>query len=134
MLYHSTLSTNPYKRLAEQLIDIKREYDREQRDIVKQVLDVAATFTQPFLSFSALLAEMDLYVAMATASANRRYTRPRVLPLGSGVIKMKQARHPCIEALDGTTEFIANDVELVSGKSNVAIITGPNMVSIRYSN
>jgi hypothetical protein len=36
------------------------------------------------------------------------------------------ARHPCLEAQDSVA-FIANDVNMVRGESNMQIITGPNM-------
>ena len=39
------------------------------------------------------------------------------------------ARHPCVELMDSTSQFIANDYDLIRDKSSFQIITGPNMVS-----
>lgn len=46
--------------------------------------------------------------------------------IGSGDMIVKEARHPCLEVQDDVS-FIANDVEMVKGKSEFLIITGPNM-------
>jgi DNA mismatch repair protein MSH2 len=50
----------------------------------------------------------------------------QVLPMGSGVLELKQSRHPCLEQIS-LSPFIPNDVGMQAGKSNLQIITGPNM-------
>ena len=42
----------------------------------------------------------------------------------------QSARHPCVELMDSTSQFIANDYDLIRDKSSFQIITGPNMVSL----
>lgn len=38
------------------------------------------------------------------------------------------ARHPCVELMDSMQQFIANDYDLIQGRSSFQVITGPNMV------
>ena len=45
----------------------------------------------------------------------------------TGVIDIKDGRHPVVERMIENDMFIANDTYLDNGKSRVSIITGPNM-------
>jgi hypothetical protein len=56
------------------------------------------------------------------------YTRPFILPRGSGLLRLCDARHPCVELMDDM-QFISNSYDLKKGESNFQIITGPNMVA-----
>jgi len=61
-------------------------------------------------------------------SAPKQYVKPKLVAAGEGDIILKQARHPCLEMMDdNTNSFIPNDVSLIRGKSQLQIITGPNM-------
>jgi DNA mismatch repair protein MSH2 len=81
-----------------------------------------------FGKMNSLITELDCYLALAHVAANAptAWVRPTMLPMGSKVLKMEGARHPCLEAISSAT-FIPNDVDMVKGESNVQIITGPNM-------
>jgi DNA mismatch repair protein MSH2 len=112
------------------------EYQKQQADIVAKVVEVAATYAQPFESLSQLLAELDLFTCMAHVSSIQRYIRPTVLPLKSGIIRLTRARHPCLEVVEGASvigQFIANDVNMEADKSNVQIITGYAALSFSFN-
>ena len=77
----------------------------------------------------AIEAQLDVLVSFATASSNapEPYVRPKILPKGSGVIRLPQARHPVLEVQDDVN-FIANDAAFdKENGSFFHIITGPNM-------
>ncbi len=71
------------------------------------------------------IATLDVITALANVAADNRYIRP-VVNLSS-VIKLKDSRHPVVEALLKDTPFVPNDVYLDNEGDRVAIITGPNM-------
>lgn len=74
-----------------------------------------------------LIAELDVLVSFATASStvsNQTWVRPHLVEKGD--LRLIDSRHPLIEALDAS-RCIANDCEMIKGKSNLQIITGPNM-------
>ncbi len=71
------------------------------------------------------VATLDVLVSLANVASANRYTKPEVNL--SSVIRLKDSRHPVVEALLDTTPFVPNDVFLDSDSNRVAIITGPNM-------
>ena len=104
------------------------EYDREERKLVAQAVATVATYARVLEALIEVIAEVDLLAALANVCVNAPlpYVQPEVLAMEEGIIDMKQARHPCMETMDGVS-FIPNDVLLQRGQSHLQIITGPNM-------
>ena len=71
------------------------------------------------------IAQLDVLVSLADVAASNRYVKPEVNL--SSVVRLKDSRHPVVEALLDTTPFVPNDVFLDNDSNRVAIITGPNM-------
>lgn len=71
------------------------------------------------------VAVLDVIVSLANVASSNRYTKPEVNL--SSVIRLKDSRHPVVEALLDSTPFVPNDVFLDNDANRVAIITGPNM-------
>ena len=66
-----------------------------------------------------------MLVSLANVAADNRYTRPEISQ--SSVIRLKDSRHPVVEALLDNAMFVPNDVLLDNMENRIAIITGPNM-------
>ena len=71
------------------------------------------------------IATLDVLVSLANVASDNRYTKPDVTQ--GTAIRLKDSRHPVVEALLDTTLFVPNDVFLDSFENRIAIITGPNM-------
>ncbi|CAI5759568.1 unnamed protein product [Candida verbasci] len=99
------------------------EYNKKQRDLIKEVLSITLTYQSVFTELSLNLAHVDLISSFANAAmiAPTAYVKPT---FGEEMI-LKESRHPLLELQDDIN-FIANDVELNNGKSFI-VITGPNM-------
>ena len=134
--------------------DLAREYSETQKDVVDKVLNIAKGYAPIFATLSTLYADLDAFASLAHVAVNSSppYVRPTLLPRSSecnssssssasamtdenrnadgsnivSAIRLRGARHPCLEVQQGES-FIANDIELVKGKSNVQIVTGPKM-------
>ena len=74
---------------------------------------------------AALLAEIDVYLSLATVASKNQYVRPEVDE--SDVIEIRDGRHPVVEQFVKDTYFVPNDVTLDTGKNRLMLITGPNM-------
>ncbi|ANB12773.1 mismatch repair ATPase MSH2 [Sugiyamaella lignohabitans] len=116
------------KQFNEEYTELDTEYRRTQSSLVREVVNIAATYCTVLESLSTVLAHLDLIVSFAhvSAFAPSPYVRPKMHERHSGNTILRQARHPCMEVQDEVT-FIPNDVELIRGESDFLIITGPNM-------
>ncbi|MBR5135375.1 MAG: DNA mismatch repair protein MutS [Clostridia bacterium] len=70
------------------------------------------------------IARLDVLCSFAETAVKHHYTRP--IMEDSGVIQIKDGRHPVVEDLQNTP-FVPNDTMLDSDENRVAVITGPNM-------
>ncbi|MBR6322149.1 MAG: DNA mismatch repair protein MutS, partial [Lachnospiraceae bacterium] len=74
---------------------------------------------------AAALAALDALASFAYAAERFRYVRPKINERGRIVIK--GGRHPVIEQMIRSEQFVPNDTLLDTDANRVAIITGPNM-------
>jgi DNA mismatch repair protein MSH2 len=129
ILKNGTHFTTPIlERIADRYLTIEREYHEKQQELVDKALATALTYLPLIESVAVLVSEIDVLQSFAQAAAlsPNGYIRPTILPRGSGILKLHNARHPCVELMDNVT-FIANDYEMIRDESNFQIITGPNM-------
>ena len=124
-VYFTTSALQTMRREFDQMSD---NYNRTQSGLVQEVVSVASSYIPVVEKLAAVLAHMDVIVALAHVSvhAPTSYTRPKMHVRGTGNTILKGARHPCMEMQDDVN-FIENDVSLIRNESEFCIITGPNM-------
>ncbi|KAJ8701458.1 MSH2 protein [Pleurotus ostreatus] len=121
-------TTSDLKELAEEYVTYTAQYSKTQSSVVKQVVEIAATYTPVLDLLDTVIAPLDVIVSFAHVSVNapEPYVKPTVVERGSGNLILRDARHPCLEVQDDIS-FIPNDIEMIRDKSEFQIITGPNM-------
>jgi len=77
------------------------------------------------LKTSRAVAALDALQSLAQAAEENRYCRPQVS--ASETIKIEEGRHPSLDLTMPARTFIPNDTLLNCSKSQIHIITGPNM-------
>lgn len=85
--------------------------------VLKQVERIKITATD--------LAELDVYCSNAAVSGEQGYTRPEIDR--SGIISVKNCRHPVVERFLDGGYFVPNDCLLDGNANRLMLITGPNM-------
>ncbi|GMF08700.1 unnamed protein product [[Candida] boidinii] len=100
-------------------------------DVVKEIITISSTYSPIFINLNILLSKLDVLNSFAHISSISPipYIKPKIihgLNDNNRVFKLKDSRHPCLEAQDDIT-FIANDIDLVKDNKEFSIITGPNM-------
>ena len=85
-------------------------------------------YLDPMQTLNNLVSELDIFLSFAAValSAQNEYVRPKLHALGSGILRLRDARHPCLELQEGV-HFIPNDAEFFRDQKTFCILTGPNM-------
>lgn len=84
-----------------------------------------AAETDPIQRTADAVAQLDVLAAFAERALARQYVRPIVTD--NLTLRLKDSRHPVIEALPGAERFVPNDAWLDGDANQLVIITGPNM-------
>ncbi|MBS5196931.1 MAG: DNA mismatch repair protein MutS [Clostridiales bacterium] len=71
------------------------------------------------------VAAIDVLASLSLVAQRNNYVRPKIN--NTGVIDIKNGRHPVVEQMIENDMFIANDTYLDNQKKRISIITGPNM-------
>jgi DNA mismatch repair protein MutS len=109
-----------------------RLIEREQELLKKIVHDILEDST-PLYELAEQLAEVDVLSGWAQLAKRWDYCKPEIID--DCAIVIREGRHPVVEKiikeseqmLAGMRDFIANDTELSSIETQIALITGPNM-------
>lgn len=137
-------TTKELQTTSQEYTQLSQSYNLKQRELVREILSISLTYSTVFTTLALTLSHLDVITAFANSAifAPTPFTQPILHPLAANSecgefterqIRLKNARHPVLEAQDDIN-FIANDVMMSNhgeseerlGKS-FAIITGPNM-------
>lgn len=122
-------TTTKIKELNDEFRTLSDQYNAQQSDLVREVIDIAASYCGPLEQLNVNIATLDVIVSFAHVSANapEPYVRPQLTEKGKDArVEVQAARHPVLEVQEDVS-FIPNDVEMVPGESEFLVITGPNM-------
>ena len=117
--------TEELKNLENQILGaeekvVSLEYDlftKIREEIAKNVIRLQKTAT--------MVSTLDVLASFAQVAEDMNYCMPQVD--NSGIIDIKGGRHPVIEKMLGTGEFVENDTYLDKDENRLSIITGPIM-------
>lgn len=97
-------------------------------DAFRRLVGQVAASADRLLDAARAVAVADVLASLAEVAVARRYVRPRLTD-GSDIV-IGQGRHPVLETVLPTGEYVPNDVRLdAAGQTGaqVVILTGPNM-------
>ncbi len=122
-------TTPALKKISDRTKQLQAQYSQLQAVVVEKAVEAARSYIPLIEAVSGLVAELDVYSSFAASAALApvEYVRPVIRPLGSGLLKLVKARHPCVELMDNV-DYIANNCILDRERANFQLITGPNMV------
>ena len=97
---------------------------RESR-LYLELLEKLRPFRDGLMKAARAIGELDMLQGFAWLALKENYVRP-VLTDRPRRLTLKASRHPVVEKFVGRHDFVANDVFMNEGKSQL-LITGPNM-------
>jgi DNA mismatch repair protein MutS len=116
--------TEELKLLEEKLLSASDRRKRHEYDLFLALREEVAGHRARFMSMAQILAELDFAQGLAHAARTWEWVRPE---LHEGLdIGVKGGRHPVVEAVQGRSNYIPNDLT-VDDAGRVLVITGPNM-------
>ncbi|MCL2220206.1 MAG: DNA mismatch repair protein MutS [Chitinispirillia bacterium] len=117
--------TPELKDMEDKILGAEEKLNVIEYDIFIALRREVASHCERIQKAAAAISALDVFVSLARIAAENAYCRP-VLDEGAGIV-IKEGRHPVVEKLCAGEQFVPNDTELLSGDSQIALITGPNM-------
>ena len=118
--------TPELKELEEKIMQARDRIDALEAQLFNQLLDGLSRFITDMQTLAHAAERIDTLLALATAAERFKYVRPVVDD--SMELSITEGRHPVIERrLPAGEAYISNSVRLDCDKSQIMMITGPNM-------
>ncbi len=107
-----------------EVIDAEIKISELEERIYKGILNQLSHYVSPLQITSQAIAQIDCLSSFAYLAERRDYCKPTI---NNGIsLKIEGVRHPVIEVLNPTQEYVPNDIILNYDKQRIMIITGPN--------
>ena len=117
--------TEELKNLENQILGAEEKVVNLEYNVFVEVRDKIEAQMERLQKSASIVAMLDSLCSLATVADDQNYVRPQVD--NSGVIDIKDGRHPVIEKILPSGSFVQNDTYLDENENRLSIITGPNM-------
>ncbi len=124
--------TNGERYITEELKNMENQILGAEEKVIKLELEefrkIRETLTQNVKRLqqtAEAVSTLDVLTSFAKVAEDMNYCKPTIN--NEGIIDIKEGRHPVIEKMLPSGEFIPNDTYLDTDENRLSIITGPNM-------
>ena len=117
--------TQELKDLEHEILTASERVVALEYELFTKLREEVSGEAQRIQKTAAAIAEIDALASFAAVAVRNNYCRPDVDE--SGVIEIKEGRHPVVERVLKDSLFVPNDTFMGEKEERVAIITGPNM-------
>ncbi len=117
--------TEELKNLENQILGAEEKVVQLEYNIFVEIRDKIESQLQRIQKTANVISMLDVLCSFAIVADDQNYVRPIVD--NSGIIDIKDGRHPVIEKILPSGSFVQNDTYLDRNQNRLSIITGPNM-------
>jgi DNA mismatch repair protein MutS len=117
--------TPELKEYEAKVLGAQDAISRIETRIFSELLEFLAGWTAEIRQTTSAVARIDVLASLAWLALERGYKRPEVT-LGRSLM-IRSGRHPVVEQVLKTGEFVPNDCSFDGEKDTIHVITGPNM-------
>ncbi|MCH8028819.1 MAG: DNA mismatch repair protein MutS [Candidatus Dadabacteria bacterium] len=117
--------TQELKEFEEKILGAEEKIIELERAIFEQLRQRVAAQDHRVRFTAELIGIMDVLCSFAEVSEVYDYVRPDVN--NTGVIDLRESRHPVVERMELGERFVPNDIRLDLDENQLLVITGPNM-------
>ena len=118
-------TTKKLKELEEKIVAAEEQINDLEYEIFSTIRDKVIKETEKILGTARTIANIDVLACFAEIAEKYNYCRPKIT--NDEKIIIKEGRHPVVEQINITEQFIPNDCYMDSENEQLLIITGPNM-------
>jgi len=117
--------TPELKEYEEKVLSADEKAKDLEYTLFQELRDAVAAERGRMQKTAAVLAQLDVLVALAELARSRNYCRPRMVE--EPILRVVDGRHPVLDALEPEGTFVPNDTAAGDGEGMILLITGPNM-------
>ena len=117
--------TEELKTMENQILGAEEKVIKLELEVFHQIREEIAKNVKRLQKTAEAISILDVLVSFAQVAEDMNYCKPVINQ--EGIIDIKEGRHPVIEKMLASGEFIPNDTYLDEDTNRLAIITGPNM-------
>ncbi len=117
--------TEELKNLENQILGAEEKVINLEYNAFVEIRDDIESKIKRIQTSAEVIAILDVLCSFATVAEDLNYVEPEVD--NSGIIDIKDGRHPVIEKMLPSGSFVQNDTYLDKNETRLAMITGPNM-------
>ncbi len=117
--------TPELKELEDTILGSEDRLTSLEYELFKAVRDHIGENVSRIQRTAKAIAQIDVFASLALVASRNNYCRPKINE--SGILDIKNGRHPVVEQMITNDLFIDNDTYLDNNNHRISIITGPNM-------
>ncbi|PKB73192.1 MAG: DNA mismatch repair protein MutS [SAR202 cluster bacterium Io17-Chloro-G7] len=107
------------------VLNARERLEELEREIFRRVCAQIGSASEAVSKRAAAVARVDVFAGLAEVAVRNGYVRPQ---LNAGdTIYITSGRHPVVERVLDSGDYVANDVHLSNDDARVVVLTGPNM-------
>lgn len=118
--------TNELKEYEDKILNANSLKDELEKQLFDKIRDFLIENIEKMKSTASAIAELDTYLSFATVAMENNYVRP-IVSKNNTDLEIIGGRHPIVELINKSEEFIPNDTIFNNSDARTMIITGPNM-------
>jgi len=117
--------TPELKEHEEKVLRAEQQANSLEQELFNSLRTVIAAQGPRLRQTAEVLSQVDVLAALATNAVKGNYCRPELTE--EPLLDIREGRHPVLDRLQPSGQFVPNDVLLGDDTGRVQIITGPNM-------
>ena len=117
--------TPELKELEDTILGSEDKLTALEYELFRSVRDHLADNVARIQRTAKAIAKIDVFASLALVASRNNYCKPKINE--TGILDIKNGRHPVVEKMITNDMFIDNDTYLNNSNNRIAIITGPNM-------
>ena len=117
--------TEELKAMEDRILSSRQRLTQREYQLFCELREAAQCRSRQILNNAQLIAQLDCLASLAEVAERENYCQPSVED--STELRIEQGRHPVVEKLLGSQNYVANDCFLDTEQRRLMVLTGPNM-------